>query len=92
MPYTPIFVDMTESDDTIVLGSTVTPFVLAIKTAELLLRKAFDELDPPSTRLEDVELSVEDLAIQFRKRFKGIHFSNRKALGSGVYAVSIDAC
>lgn len=91
LPYEPHFIDMTDSDDQIVLGSTVTPFVLAIKTAEILLRKSFQESKTPEgilpKEVEQDTLTAENLMKKFLERFKGIHFSNRKALGSGVYAV-----
>jgi hypothetical protein len=91
LPYEPHFIDMTDSDDQIVLGSTVTPFVLALKTAEILLRKSFQKSQTTGgvlrTEVEENTLTAETLKDTFVKHFKGIHFSNRKALGSGVYAV-----
>jgi|TARA_R100000455_G_C6272903_1_gene130051 hypothetical protein len=90
LPYEPHFIDMTDSGDQIVLGSTVTPFVLAIKTAEILLRKSFQESKTEGELPKAVEqdtLKAVTLKDTFVKHFKGIHFSNRKALGSGVYAV-----
>ena len=93
LPYEPLFIDMTDSDDQIVLGSTVTPFVLAIKTAEILLRKTFDGVNenPLREALKNTPLDIENLAATFKDHFKGIHFSNRKALGSGVYAVLFES-
>lgn len=37
LPYEPTFIDMTDNDNYLVLGSTITPYVLAIRAAAILL-------------------------------------------------------
>ena len=72
LPYEPFFIDMSDSEDHIVLGSTVTPFVLAIKTAELLLRKTIDVNYPYQyQKLTNGQYSVNKTPISTEADFSG---------------------
>ena len=63
---------MSDSEDYIVLGSTVTPFVLAIKTAELLLRKTIDVNYPYQyQKLTNGQYSVNKTPISTEADFSG---------------------